>query len=251
MGSLATLVNDLLARLEAAFDQQRRFIADASHELRTPVAIIRSEAEVALTVQSRPEPEYRDALRVVQDAATRLSRIVNDLFLLTRADAGQQTLRMEELYLNEVVADSVRAMRSIAAGRDIRLEVPPLPDAPFRGDGELLGRLLVNLIDNAIRYATRGTPVRVDLAVSNGEYRVSVADSGPGIPTEARERVFTRFFRVDPARARANGIDGGAGLGLPIARWIAEAHGGRLELERSDASGSVFVSTFPRPTPET
>jgi signal transduction histidine kinase len=100
LGSMATFVNDLLARLEAAFEQQRRFIADASHELRTPVAIIRSEAEVALTAPAAAENEYRDALRVVQDAAARLSRIVNDLFLLTRADAGHQTMRMEELYLN-------------------------------------------------------------------------------------------------------------------------------------------------------
>jgi signal transduction histidine kinase len=247
LGSLATLVNDLLSRLEASFDQQRRFIADASHELRTPVAIIRSEADVALTAPTRPEPEYRDALHVVQDAAARLSRIVNDLFLLTRADAGHQTMREEELYLNEVVTDTVRSMRSIAAARDKRLEVPSLPDAPFRGDGELLGRLLVNLIDNAIRYSTPGTVVSVDLALRTGEYRVSVADAGPGIPLEARDSVFIRFFRVDAARSRESGIDGGAGLGLPIARWIAEAHGGRLELERSDASGSVFVTTLPRP----
>jgi heavy metal sensor kinase len=250
LGSLATLVNDLLTRLEGAFDQQRRFIADASHELRTPIAIIRSEADVALTVPSRPESEYRDALGVVQDAASRLSRIVNDLFLLTRADAGHQTMRLEELYLNEVVSDTVRSMRMIAAARDMRLEIPSLPDAPFRGDGELLGRLLANLIDNAIRYAPAGTAVRVDLAVRNGEYRVSVADSGPGIPAEARDRVFTRFFRVDPARSRGTGIDGGAGLGLSIARWIAEAHGGRLELDPSAVSGSVFVMTLPRPLPE-
>lgn len=251
LGSLATLVNDLLARLESAFDQQRRFIADASHELRTPVAIIRSEAEVALTVKSRTEAEYRDALRVVQVAAARLSRIVNDLFLLTRADAGHQMMRVEDLYLNDVVEESVLAMRGLAAARGMQLEASDATEAPFRGDSELLGRLLINLIDNAIHYATPGTAVRVDLTARDGVYRLIVTDEGPGIPPDAQERVFTRFFRVDSSRSRSTAADGGSGLGLPIARWIAEAHGGRLVLERSGASGSVFVATLPRTATDT
>ena len=246
LGELATMVNELLQRLERSFEQQRRFVANASHELRTPIAIVRAESEVALSRESRVETEYRDALQVVHDASDRLSRIVNDLFLLARADAGNVPVRSEPLYLEEMVADVVRSMRSLASQRGICINMAPMVESPFVGDVELLGRMLLNLLDNAVKYSGRDTAVSVALARSNGDYRLSVADQGPGIPPDAQPHVFERFFRVDRARARADRTStSGAGLGLAIVRLVAEAHGGHADLTRSDASGSEFTITLP------
>ena len=246
LGELATVVNELLARVETSFEQQRRFVADASHELRTPTAIIRAESEIALARETRAEPEYREALRVVQDAGHRLSRIVDDLFLLARADAGHQPLQSGLLYLDELAADVVRAMQGLAALRSIRLEVIPMPESPFIGDAELLGRMLLNLLDNAIKYSPSGAAVAVSLERTARGYELRVADEGPGIPVEAQPHVFERFFRVDKARSRGErSTTSGAGLGLAIARWVAVAHGGSLELTRSGPSGSEFVVILP------
>jgi heavy metal sensor kinase len=250
LGELATMVNELLGRLESAFAQQRRFVADASHELRTPVAIIRAEADVALVRVTRSEQEYRDALQIVRDAGERLSHIVDDLFLLTRADSGHQPLRPEAIYLEELVADVVRGMRLLAARRTIQIELADVAESPYEGDPDLLHRMLLNLIDNAVKHGPLGSVVRVRLTHASGAYRISIADEGLGIPPDAHERVFERFYRVDHTRARAGTVTrSGAGLGLAIARWVAEAHGGRLELARSSASGSEFVVVLPAVPP--
>ena len=246
LGQLSTVVNELLARLEASFAQQRRFVADASHELRTPVSIIVTEADVAMN-RARTDAEYRAALRVVQDASARLSRIVNDLFLLARADAGRQPVRAEELYLDEVVTDAAGAIRTLAANRGVQIHMDDLAEAPARGDAALLGRLVLNLLDNAVKYSPSGSEIRVSLYEDARGYDLRVADSGPGIPVEAQPQIFERFYRVDSARSRADTAStSGAGLGLAIARWIAESHGGRLELVRSDSSGSEFSLHIPR-----
>lgn len=246
LGELATVVNGLLARVEASFEQQRRFVADASHELRTPTAIIRAESEIALARDSRAEPEYREALRVVQDAGHRLSRIVDDLFLLARADAGHRPLQSGLLYLDELVADAVRAMQGLATPRSIRLDLEPMPEAPFMGDAELLGRMVLNLLDNAIKYSPRGATVTVTVARTPRHYEMRVVDEGPGIPADAQPHVFERFFRVDKARSRGDrSAMSGAGLGLAIARWVALAHGGTVELVRSTAAGTEFLVTLP------
>jgi heavy metal sensor kinase len=254
LGQLARTFNGLIDRMAAAFEQQRRFMSDASHELRTPVAIMRGEADVALSRDDRAAEEYRDALRIVRGEGRRLSGIVNDLFLLARADAGQQPLRTADLYLDDLLADCARAMRSLAAQRgvDLRLE-PPAPhasDYALRADEDLLRRLFLNLLDNAIKYSGPAASVRVSLASHDGRYRVTVADTGPGIPADARAHVFERFYRAEAARSRASGSEtgGGAGLGLSIARWIAEAHGGSLALEASSGAGSTFAVTMPAPT---
>lgn len=245
IGELTVIINDLLGRLEASFAQQRRFVADASHELRTPVSIIRAETDIALA-RHRTESELRDALLVVDDASGRLSRIVEDLFLLARADAGRQPLRHEELYLNEVVGDAVRGMRGPAALHDIRIDADALPEATVHGDPELIGRLLLNLLDNAIKYSPAGSTVTVRMKHRAGAWEVVVADNGPGIPADAQPHIFDRFYRVDIARSRGErGRTSGAGLGLSIATWIAESHGGSLELVRSGAEGSVFRFTIP------
>ena len=241
LGDLAAMVNDLLARIEASVEERRRFVADASHELRTPAAIVRAESEIALSRTSRPESEYREALGVIHEAGKRLSRIVDDLFLLARADGGHYVLRREPIYLDEVATDAIRAMRGVAAQRSVEIEPGLVPDATFSGDTELLRRMLLNLLDNAIKHAPSGSAVRVGLDRADGAYRLSVSDTGPGIPTEARDRVFDRFYRAHGTR---QGSDG-AGLGLAIAQWVAEAHGGTIELARSATSGSEFCVTLP------
>lgn len=251
LGELATVINGLLARVETSFEQQRRFVADASHELRTPTAIIRAESEIALAREARAEPEYREALRVVQDAGHRLSRIVEDLFLLARADAGHQSLQSGLLYLDELATDALRAMQGLAAPQSIRLEVGPMPEAPFVGDAELLGRMLLNLLDNAIKHSPHGATVTVTLARTDRGYEMRVVDEGPGIPAEAQPHIFERFFRVDKARSRGErSATSGAGLGLAIARWVALAHGGTLDLTRSGPEGSEFLVVLPAESTE-
>jgi signal transduction histidine kinase len=247
LGRLATVFNELLARLKQSIEQQRQFMADASHELRTPVSILRGEADIALQVEERTPDEYREALRVVHHEARRLSRIVDDLFLLARADAGQQPLRPGELYLDELAGECVRAMRSLAARRGVRLSCHAEGELPYRGDEPLLHRLLLNLLDNALKYSRPGGEVRVDLARRDGGYVMRVADAAPPIDADAAERIFERFYRVDRDRARsAPSAAGGAGLGLPIARWVAEAHGGSLRLAATSPAGNEFEVFLPR-----
>ena len=276
LGYLASTFNGLLERLDRAFEQQRRFMADASHELRSPVSIIRGETEVALS-QPRPAEEYRESLAIALDEARRLSQIVDDLFTLARADAGEYPLRPGNFYLEEIAADCVRAARSMAAARGIALSYEPDGEMPICADEALVRRLTMNLLDNAIKYTPEGGKVSVACGRAGSEYSLTVRDTGPGIPAEAREKIFDRFFRLDPARsasplvASASHRDevaaaepslraahrgqvaalqlaaerAGAGLGLAIARWIAEAHHGRLILAQSDSSGSTFAAFLP------
>lgn len=246
LGGLATVINDLLTRLEDAFAQQRRLVADASHELRTPVAVLRAEAEVALAQPTRTAAEYRDALRVVEDAGERLSRIVDDLFLLARADGGPVPVRREPVYLDELVSETVRALRALAGRRRVVIDVAPMPEVQMLGDPDLLGRLLLNLIENGVKYSSAGSTVWVRLGHDGRAATLSVADEGPGIPVEAQSRVFERFYRAEPGPSGEPGHPpAGAGLGLAIARWVAEAHGGSLVLVRSSPEGSEFKVTLP------
>ena len=248
LGRLAAAFNELLARLHAAFMQQRQFMADASHELRTPLSAVRAAADVTLQRPHREEAEYREALDLVGDHARRLTRIVEDMFTLARADAGHQPLRRSRFYLDELLADVARAARLVAAPHGVTVVVTAAAESAVEGDEDLLRRLVLNLVDNAVKHSPQGGVVRVDLARYGDTYRVTVSDQGPGIPLEAQARVFERFYRVDAARSRAAaGEQGaGAGLGLSIARWVAEAHAGTLELVRSEpGAGTVFAATLP------
>ena len=247
LGQLARVFNDLLGRLDHSFDRQRQFMADASHELRTPVSIVRGEAELALGRTDRAPDEYRDALAVVRDEAARLTQIVDDLFLLARADAGEQPLVPTTLDLGELAGDAVRAVRSLAERQGVAVRFAAGPEVPVRGDAGLLARLVRNLLDNAIKYTPAGGEVRVRVdGDDGGPARVVVTDSGPGIPPEAQPRIFDRFYRVHKARGNGDGgAPSGAGLGLAIARWVAEVHGGTLRLARSDERGSEFVAELP------
>jgi signal transduction histidine kinase len=246
VGRLATVINDLLARLERAFAEQRQFMADASHELRTPVAVVQHEASLALSLPGREAAEYEDSLRVVRDAGRRMRRLVDDLFLLARADAGELPVHREALYLDVIVSECARQVRSLAEARGVCVTVSAMPEAPAMGDEALLHRLVLNLLDNAIKHSPPESCASVGLDVAEREYVLWVEDTGPGIPEAVQPHVFERFVRADRARARdAETLTSGAGLGLAIAKWIAEAHGGRLELARSGPAGSRFVLRLP------
>jgi two-component system OmpR family sensor kinase len=245
LGRLAGTFNELLARLESSVEQQRQFMADASHELRTPVTIARTAARVALQQQTRSDAEYREALEIVEHEAIRLSRIVDDLFTLTRADAGSYPVRVTPLYLDEVIDDVVRAGRVVAETRSVSITSECLHPAPFTGDEDLIRRLIVNVLDNAIRFSPSGGAVRVALDRTGDMYAISVSDEGPGVAVESRSRIFERFYRADAARSHDGDTNGGAGLGLALARWIARVHSGDITLAASSRLGSTFVTTLP------
>jgi heavy metal sensor kinase len=245
LGQLALTFNQLLERLESAFEQQRRFMADASHELRTPVAILRGEAEVTLSQPERTPGEYRETLSILRDESQRLAHIIEDLFTLARADAGQYPLTFRDAYLDELASQALVRGRSLALSKNITLSPAIEPDLPIYADELLLERMLLNLLDNAIKYSPAGSKVTLACRRDADRYLVSVSDNGSGISTELQSRIFERFFRADKARSRSEGETGGAGLGLSIARWIVEAHHGKLELTRSDSSGTTFTAMLP------
>jgi heavy metal sensor kinase len=248
LGKLASTFNELLTRLETSFTQQRRFMADASHELRTPLSVIRTATDVTLGREHRDELEYRDALKIASEQTHRLTRIVEDMFTLARADAGNRALEESDFYLDELVSETARAAGVLAKSKGITLDQDNYSEMLCRGDEGLLRQMLMNLLGNSIKHTPPGGVVRISVEQTNGNYQITVADTGGGIPAEAQPHVFERFFRADKSRARAGSDGGGAGLGLAIAKWIAEAHKGKLELKHSDMSGTVFVASLPAPS---
>jgi heavy metal sensor kinase len=250
LGRLALLFNELLERLDKSFAQQKRFMADASHELRTPVAVIRGESEVALSQISRDTKEYRDSLAIVNDEGQRLTRMVEDLFTLARADAGEYPLLMTDFYLDESMNECVRSVRSLAAQKDQEIIYqPPAKEIAFRGDEPLIRRMVLNLLHNAIKYTPKDGQVRVGVKDKGNQCEITITDTGHGIPREAQPHVFDRFFRVDKARSRDESLNGsGAGLGLSIAQWAAELHGGNIVLDHSGADGTTFIVSLPKGT---
>jgi two-component system OmpR family sensor kinase len=240
LGQLARAFNGLVARLRAALQTQRQFMADASHELRTPVSVIRTASEVTLSRDHREEGEYREALTMAGAQSRRLSRLVEDMLVLARADAGGYPLRPVDLYIDDVVNQCRRAVDVLAAERGITVTSTGPADIPVRGDEELLHRLVVNLLQNAVQHTRAGGTVSIDVAPNGSRVYVRVKDNGDGIPEADRERIFNRFVQLDLSR-RAEGT----GLGLTIAKWIAEAHHGSLSLESSGPGGSTFCVVLP------
>jgi heavy metal sensor kinase len=238
---LAVVFNELLSRLDRSFERMRDFMADASHELRTPLSIIRGEADVALAHNRQPA-EYRESLAIIQDEARRLTRLVEDLLNLARADAGHDRLQPEEIYLNDFVEECCRSAQAQSRQKGVRLVTSVKSDVPLRGDARLLRRLIANLLDNAIRYTPSGGQVDARLESSEGQAKLTIADTGVGIPAESLDKIFERFYRVDKSRSRA---EGGFGLGLSIVKWIVEAHHGRIEVESRPGTGSIFTVLLP------
>jgi len=243
LGRLATTINDLLARLESSFSEQQRFIADASHELRTPLAVLRGETEVALAKQ-RSADEYQESLSLIQEEAERLSRIVEDLFLLARQPIdAPATLMRERVSLNETVKDCARAAHVLATRKGVRLTTHnDAAGIQLSGDKELITRMILNLLDNAVKYTPAGGEISLALTRQNGHAEITVRDTGIGIADADRQRILDRFYRVDKARSRALG---GAGLGLSIVRWIVEVHGGDIHIDSAPGHGSTFTVDLP------
>jgi len=239
-GRVATSFNGLLERLDRARDAERQLMADASHELRTPVSIARTAAEVTLSQPSRTEQEYRESLGIIAEQARRLAQMVDGMFVLARADAGGQTLVDGAFYLDELAHECVRGVSVVARTRQVDVSCAATEDLHFRGDEGLVRRLMVNLLQNAVEHAPSGGHVSLAVEGRDESIVIRVTDNGPGIPMADRERVFGRFVRL-PGGTRTQG----AGLGLPIARWITEAHGGRLVLVTADPGCTVFEAVLP------
>ncbi len=236
LGHLARVFNLSLSRIEDSFAQLRRFTADASHELRTPLTVIRAVGEVALQDQKDPE-RYRETIGSMLEEVDRLSRLVDSLLVLSRADAGRGIHR-QELSLFELVKSTVSLLEILAEEKDQRIEVAVSEDIRVEADPLLLRQALISLTDNAIKFSPRGSAIRITVGRNGaGEAVVEVGDEGPGIPEADLSRVFERFYRVDSGRSRD---EGGAGLGLSIARWAVERHGGRIELQSEGGKGSTF-----------
>jgi signal transduction histidine kinase len=238
LGRLATTFNEVLERLEGSVAVQRRFLADASHELRTPLATIRTNVE-ALLRGAVDDPAARDeSLRAIARETDRTGRLVADLLALAHADAGQPLAR-RPVELDALLLDVYHQERRLASGVELRLG--DLEPVEVEGDEDRLKQLLLNLVDNALRYASPGGSVTLDLVRNGASAVLRVRDTGPGIPPEHLPHIFDRFYRVDQPRSRQRG---GTGLGLAICKWVAEAHGGRIEVASQVGLGSTFTVTL-------
>ncbi|GCE46894.1 heavy metal sensor kinase [Thermosporothrix hazakensis] len=238
---LTIIFNQMIGRLERAFAQQRRFVADASHELRTPVAVIRNMTEVALT-QAKSKEDYICALEAINDESDRLGRLVSDLLALARVDEERMPLDSEPVRLDFLAADVVDSMASFAAEHGITLQTGTLQPATVKGDAARLIQVLMGLVDNAVKYTNAGGTVTVAVEACASHVHCSVTDTGIGIAREHLPHIFERFYRADPARSKAVG---GSGLGLSIIDWLVRAHHGAVTVESEPGKGSTFMITLP------
>jgi signal transduction histidine kinase len=240
---LSQTLNDMLSRLEASVRRITQFTADASHELRAPVSLIRTTAEVAVLKEDRPAKEYFEALKDILEESERTSQVVDSLMLLARTDSGKELLELAPVDARMVVRSAAEQGERLARnhGVDFSLEVPQAP-VQIHADAEALRRALLILMDNAAKYTRRGGSVRVRLAYENHFAIASVSDTGIGIGQQDVPRVFDRFWRADKARSRE---EGGAGLGLSIAKWIVDAHRGSISVRSEPGKGSELSIRLP------
>ncbi|HVB33148.1 MAG TPA: HAMP domain-containing sensor histidine kinase [Patescibacteria group bacterium] len=244
IGQLAEAFEELWERMRNAVGQLRQFVSDASHELRTPLAVLRGETDLVLS-ERRTEEEYRQALQVIQDELGQLSRIVDGLFTLTLADAGQLRLSREPLYLNEVLEEACQLAETRARAKQISIERSLGNELPYQGDETWLRQLFLAFLDNAVKYSPPGTRVRVTLEARNGAgASVRFRDEGPGIAAEHLPHIFERFYRAGTGEAQSGG------LGLAIAEAIARACGGMIECSSVTGGGSEFTVNLPAAAPE-
>ncbi|HVD13356.1 MAG TPA: HAMP domain-containing sensor histidine kinase [Actinomycetota bacterium] len=237
---LADTFDAMLARLDAAFAAQRQFLADASHELRNPLAIIRTNLDVALADPDNDPEELRRSLLVIQRAGDRMSHLVDDLLALARGQA--LAVHSELIDLGAAVADASDELVLPAKNRDITLDRTIVSGVVVSGDYDALKRAVSNLLENAVRYAPPGSRVRLAVGSERSRAWVSVSDEGPGIAPEDQQRVFDRFWRADKGRSRA---EGGTGLGLAIVRQITNSHGGEVQVQSKVGVGSTFTIWLP------
>ena len=245
---LSDTLNEMLDRIEAAFSRVTQFTADASHELRTPVSLIRTEAELSLR-RSRSQTEYQDSLRHILLESERTTALIEQLLSLARADSGRETLQVQPVDLSTVLQGVADAWKQVAAIRDLRFSTNlPHSDAWVAGDENLLRRVADILLDNAFKYTLAPGSVSLSLEAHEHSAAITIQDSGIGIPQDEQAKIFERFYRVDKSRTRAQG---GNGLGLSIAQWIVSQHHGSIAVESRPGEGSIFrveLPTIPIPT---
>lgn len=244
LGALATTFNEVFADLERSFQQMRRFTADASHELRTPLTAIRALGEVALGRRGSGRDPL-DTIASILEESGRLQSLCDSLLLLSRADAGQITLAVERIDVARLVHDIVEFLAILAEEKRQTITVEAAIAIESEADPKLLKHAISNLLENAIKYSPSGATIRVMVSSRNAATEIAIADDGPGIAEDQHELIFRRFYRVDTSRARSEHA-GGAGLGLSIALWAVELHGGTIRVASAPDRGSTFTIALPR-----
>jgi len=241
VGRLAAVINDMFARLESSFAQLRRFTADASHELRTPLSVIRGIGESGLG-ETRTPAEYKEAMGSMLEEVDRLTNLVDTLLRLSYGDAGTVRLSRAVVDLGQLTREVVSSLAILAEERGQRLEIDAADGVVVSADRLVLREAITNVVDNAIKYSPKASAIDIRVRPDGEQALVTVADQGPGVASEHRERIFDRFFRVDEARSRD---DGGSGLGLAIAKWAVEVNGGHISVAAGANGGSVFSIALP------
>lgn len=234
LGRMVGVFNSMMDRLEHLFGSQRRLVADVSHELRTPLTAIRGNLDLI-----RRYGVDQDSLDAIVSETERMSRLVNDLLLLARADYGSMQIDMAQVDLDTVVTNVYREAQILVKDRDLHVRLAHVEPVRIMGNSDRLKQLLLNLIDNAIKFTPDGGEIALSLAQSENEALIQVKDTGMGIAPDDLKRIFDRFYQADPARTRSD-EDGGAGLGLSIAKWIVDAHSGSIEVDSTPGKGTVF-----------
>jgi len=248
LDELAETFNAMIARLQQSFDKMNEFAANVSHELRTPLQAMQGETELALLARA-PLGECRRVLESNLEEIDRLNRMIRNLLVLAQADAGEMRPKLEAMDLNELVRDLVEQMRVVAQARGVELRAATSAPVPLRADSLRLRQMVLNLIDNAVKYTPGGGRIEVRVERAPGaagpEARLLVRDSGVGIAAEDLPRIFDRFYRADKSRTRSEAGAEGCGLGLPIVKWVAETHGGSVEVSSLPGQGSSFTVHLP------
>ena len=240
MDDLIRTINGMISRLENSFKRMAEFTADASHELKTPICAMRGEAEVLLS-KPRTAEEYQEGLAHFIERFDQLNRMINDLILLSKSDSSQVELKMNPVRLDLLINDMGDLFQILAEQKNIALNINSLQETVVMGDKTRLQQLFTNLIDNAIKYTSKGS-IHVTLQKNEDTALVKIKDTGIGIPKEEQEKIFKRFYRVDKSRSRETG---GVGLGLSIAEWIVHAHHGKIGVESELNKGSIFTLYLP------
>jgi heavy metal sensor kinase len=245
LGRLAATLNEMIGRLEKAFQRQKQFTSDASHELRTPLSVIEAESTLALQ-KERPSTDYRQSLEIISQESRQMSSLIDQLLTLARADAGKEQWNFTEVNLGKLISNLSTDVEVLCQEKGLSFQLGQPQDLVVKGDEARLRELFMNLLDNAIRYTPAPGTVSISLRREGQMAVVAITDTGIGIPAEDIPFIFERFYRVDKSRSRA---EGGTGLGLAICRHIAEAHGGKIEVESQMGTGSTFSVWLPLLSP--
>ena len=245
LGRLAATLNAMIGRLEKAFQRQKQFTSDASHELRAPLSVIEAESSLALQ-KERPSGDYKQSLETISQEAKQMSSLIDQLLTLARADAGKEQWNFTEVSLDKLITNLSADVEILCQEKGLSFQLGQTQDAIVKGDEVRLRELFMNLLNNAIRYTPAPGTVSVSLRREAQMAVVAIKDTGVGIPPEDIPFIFERFYRVDKSRSRA---EGSTGLGLAISRHIAEAHGGKIEVESQVGSGSTFSVWLPLLSP--